>query len=263
MARRGAAAGVLLALGCSATGPRWEEDGLALVQSSLKAQAGASRFGNAERLLNKPAKAFNCTEHPLLCQPPFNCQAAHPDMLKWTLDGGWAASGHSNLETWCLFSDEDFYVHECLAKKDLVNAAKLQFQWAKGKGTGMDELDASYCFIEGHCTNEAVTNETTLQEADHLCDLRYGNDWHKFGSLDRMGDFFYTPRHMPKDPFGGFHDTRVTKSYAMAACAMGNFHCDVVYCKENYCKDDYYRKKYEHLQPRAPGHLLQFIDYLP
>ena len=35
------------------------------------------------------------------------------------------------------------------------------------------------------------------------------------------------------------------KTYAMTACAMGNFHCDVVFCRETYCKKEQYQHIFE------------------
>jgi len=34
---------------------------------------------------------------------------------------------------------------------------------------------------------------------------------------------------------------------AMTACAMGNFHCDVAYCKRSFCNSDSYRAKFGNL----------------
>jgi len=44
----------------------------------------------------------------------------------------------------------------------------------------------------------------------------------------------------------GFLNKNQTTPYSISACALGNFHCDVMYCKETYCKQEYYIKKYSH-----------------
>ncbi len=69
--------------------------------------------------------------------------------------------------TWCRAPQYHEYVTECLANKDLVKAGRLNYDiTAKQKryGDNVHELDASYCFIEKHCTNEVVTEHTTLGE---------------------------------------------------------------------------------------------------
>ena len=57
----------------------------------------------------------------------------------------------------------------------------------------------------------------------------------------------------------GFKDQHLTQNFLKAACAMGNYHCDVMYCKETYCKKEYYVERYKHLLPARPGHLLTQI----
>eukprot|EP00415_Alexandrium_ostenfeldii_P004556 UN4556 len=158
-------------------------------------------------------------------------------------------------------------MHACIVEKDLVKAGHIQYQWSVDQKSGIDELDGSYCFIEGHCTNEAVTNQTTVEEATQMCDERYGREgWSTVGSIKSMPMMMEAMHTVPlADTQGadGFHDARGTKLFLKLACAMGNYHCDVMYCKETYCKNPYYVKKYSHLLPKAPGHLLQSRDWLP
>merc|ERR1719414_2914928 len=155
------------------------------------------------------------------------------------------------------------YVHTCIVEKDLVKAAQIQYQWSLDQRNGIDELDGSYCFIEGHCSNTAVTNSTTLEESYQMCDYRYGRrSWTKIGSLMSLVSVLKPLHESMGSPYDGFHNTEVTKVFLKAACAMGNYHCDVMYCKETYCKMKHYKDKYEHLQPDAPGQLLYQRDWL-
>lgn len=183
---------------------------------------------------------FDCTEHPQLCQAPFNCQAAEPSRIQWgTIDG-------PNMQIWCNATAYEDYVAECLVKKEMVSAGHIQYEStvAGNHGKFTAELDGSYCFIEGHCLNTAVTNSTTLEEANHMCDQRYGHErWTSFGSLHSQDKL---PSAMPANPANGFTAQEQTTPFLLAACAMGNYHCDVVYCKETYCKNDYYVQKYGH-----------------
>merc|ERR1712151_326981 len=100
------------------------------------------------------------------------------------------------------------YMHACLVEKDLVKAGQIQYQWSVDQHNGVDELDGSYCFIEGHCTNEAVTNATTLEESYQMCDDRFGHrSWTEFGQLPSFMRFQQLQQQGTRNPAGGFHDT--------------------------------------------------------
>jgi len=207
---------------------------------------------------------INCDESPLLCQAPFNCQNFEPEpLVNIVLSKGLAPDGEINWQLWCLTPMYGPYMHSCIIDKDLVQAAKLQYQWSVNQHIGIDEMDASYCFIEGHCTNEAVTNKTTVEEGIQMCDERFGRQsWAMTGSAAALASQIPAAFTLPKVSWNGFHDPRHTKYFLKAACAMGNYHCDVMYCKETYCKNPYFVKKYGHMLPSAPGHLLQSLDRL-
>jgi len=238
-----------------------------LVQESMRVERQQAGLGRARLLAQLAAgqfpsldtKPFDCDKNPGMCAPPFNCQTwTYGDMARIFVEG-MAVNGEPNLRSWCLVPMYESYMRTCLVDKDLVKAGKIQYEWSLNMHAGVDEADASYCFIEGHCTNTAVTNETTLEEANKMCDERYGHEeWTKTASLAKSADAMAAVSAIPLlNMRGGFHDPRTTKYFLMAACAMGNYHCDVVYCKETYCKNPYYVRKYGHLLPRAPGHLLQ------
>jgi len=239
------------------------EAGLTATRTQALAHSVAGRAMAAVAASQAPPGSsgfnFNCTKNPLLCEAPFNCGNFNEAEYMTMQMRGFAPEGHSNLRTWCFSADYEKYMHACIVEKDLVKAAHIQYQWSvdKHNTTGVDELDGSYCFIEGHCTNAAVTTKTTQEEADRMCDERYGREeWSQMGKLTKLLEF---PKMDEKSgsKTTGFHDPKVTEVFLKLACAMGNYHCDVMYCKETYCKNPYYVRKYGHQLPRTPGHLLQ------
>jgi len=240
-------------------------------QQTASAASSASRMelikkaatGQWPQLPGQPTFKFNCTAMPGFCQPPFNCQQWTPSNLARNFWDGGAPGGNPNFGMWCASPQYYDYMDACINHKDLVKAAKVQFLWSVNQHNSVDELDGSYCFIEGHCSNTAVTNETTLEEASQMCDQRYGRKgWSEFGRWDTIQESSEAMQGMPKDPKNGFKNTKTTTLFLKMACLMGNYHCDVMYCKETYCKDPYYIKRYAHLLPKAPGQLLQSRGWL-
>jgi len=248
-------------------------DGSALVQGAARSHRAAAGVSHRAELLRRvasgqlpglPNKPFDCSAFPRLCQAPFFCDSFTPLELVKTPIEGLAPGGVPNLRIWCAVPQYQDYMASCLADKDLVKAAKVQFQWSIDQHNGVDEADGSYCFIEGHCSNTAVTNETTLEESAKMCDDRYGRDgWSTLGRADQVRSAMEFATHPPPlDLHNGFHDTVTTAFFLKAACAMGNYHCDVMYCKETYCKDPHYLQRYAHMLPKAPGHLLQSKQWI-
>uniref|UniRef100_A0A7S4QTM5 Uncharacterized protein n=1 Tax=Alexandrium monilatum TaxID=311494 RepID=A0A7S4QTM5_9DINO len=190
-----------------------------------------------------------CAAWPELCKPPFNCQNfTDEDQMSWDLYG-MAVDGKPNYKTWCTAPQYTEMISRCAAG-NLVEAGQVQFALSEaGMFGGLTaDNDGSYCFLEGHCVNTAVTENTTAEEAVQMCDERFGRDaWAQFGKKgnppeDNIGYAF----DEQADPRNGFTTRKQTRPYLLAACAMGNFHCDVVYCRETYCKKEYYIKKYSH-----------------
>eukprot|EP00415_Alexandrium_ostenfeldii_P003919 UN3919 len=168
---------------------------------------------------------------------------------KMVNDKGWAWDGTPNVQSWCSSPQYYEFITRCSAGK-LVEAGQLQYELTKdGMFGGLTrESDGSYCFIEGHCVNDAVNESTTVEDTVHLCDERFGRKaWAQFGRMSAP------PQDVPGwaseeavDPRNGFTGQSQTRPFLLAACAMGNFHCDVMMCKETYCKIPYYVKKYGH-----------------
>lgn len=264
----------LLGVACLASCRAETDDAASLVQARVEAEAGSelgtSRmdwmhniFGNRTKKAQTPKKKsrVDCDLHPDLCKEPFNCQDfGRKDDFDWMVNG-MAKNGHANPHAWCASVDYEPYAKQCLQTKDLMTAAWTQYNWTRDTHPWILEIDASYCFIEGHCTNTAVTEHTTLDEADKMCDERFGKEaWNKFPSLFKSDLGRFTSHLTQIKPKDGFHSREATKFFMHAACAMGNYHCDVIYCRETYCKMPHYQQNYKHLEPETPGHLLRELD---
>jgi len=235
-----------------------------LSRMELVKRVATNEMPLANKLLESVLGDFNCTAFPNFCRPPFNCQdwSTPGGLTKITL-AGLAPGGKPNFGIWCAVPTYYDYMDACIIQKDLVKAGHIQYQWSLNAPNHVDEADGSYCFIEGHCSNEAVTNETTVEEANQMCDERYGRKgWSELGKTAHAMETLKDMQGMSLDNTNGFKHGRHTTIFLKAACAMGNYHCDVMYCKETYCKKPYYIKKYGHLLPRAPGHLLQSREWL-
>lgn len=225
---------------------------------SAGAEGEASLLRWKAALLQSKARArkFNCSEFPAFCQEPFNChkEPAPKDRTP-------------NLNLWCqaypLYSQPAV---ECAAG-NLSGYASLLPATQKGlekkSPANITNIDAAYCWLAGHCDHPHPTPDgTSLQEMEQMCDERYGAEhWrHKFkpgisvmssvlgGALSGKmhGDLFH-PKQVTIHR--GFADTM-----AELACVMGNYHCDVQYCKQIYCNDPFWAKKHSHLGKQARPH---------
>eukprot|EP00413_Alexandrium_margalefii_P002387 CAMPEP_0204523100 /NCGR_PEP_ID=MMETSP0661-20131031/6666_1 /ASSEMBLY_ACC=CAM_ASM_000606 /TAXON_ID=109239 /ORGANISM="Alexandrium margalefi, Strain AMGDE01CS-322" /LENGTH=227 /DNA_ID=CAMNT_0051528797 /DNA_START=199 /DNA_END=882 /DNA_ORIENTATION=- len=190
-----------------------------------------------------------CAAWPGFCKPPFNCQSKTPLLdRKWQTEGV-AADGKPNFLFWCPDPRYAAYMTRCAAGH-LVEAGLLQFALTEaGMFGGLTrENDGSYCFLEGHCVNTEVTENTTLEEAVKMCDDRFGRKaWAQYGKVGAPPeDLTGYGLEEQTDPRNGFTSRKQTRPFVLAACAMGNFHCDVIYCRETYCKNPYYIDKYGH-----------------
>lgn len=193
---------------------------------------------------------FNCSWMDLLCEEPFACRDFNKAAFVAEItERGVAPAGHPNFKAWCLNPQYGPYAHACLVEKDLVKAAHVQYNaTVAGKfGPNTADLDGSYCFIDGHCVNNAVTKDTTLDEATAMCNARFGHAWTTYVSAqsppeDKIG-WGAPPGWLGA---GGFTSAQQTRPYMLAACAMGTYHCDVMICKETYCKEKSFVEKFGH-----------------
>jgi len=225
--------------GCSV---EFLQRGLHVDQAKLQSQA--NRNIDVKR-------GFNCSSHPALCVEPFNCQTYDgPQGLD--IGAAIAKNGRANLQSWCQEPQYHEFLSQCIVEKDLVKAGQIQYNNTKaGKhGPNTFQMDGSYCFIEGHCLNRAVHANTTLPEAEAQCNARFGHTaWTTFGdpqSPDTMTHANFMSTRHKLDLSKGFQDQESTRGFLLLACAMGNYHCDVMYCKETYCKDQEMIQKYSH-----------------
>jgi hypothetical protein len=194
---------------------------------------------------------FTCSSYPALCAAPFDCQTYDgPEGL--TMDAAIAKDGSPNLHSWCRMPQYHEFLSQCVVEKDLVKAGHTQYENTKAGKHGPDtfQLDGSYCFIEGHCLNQAVHQDTSLDEAAAQCDGRFGHaEWTTFGDphSHESKSFVYMSQKMFRlNQSNGFPSQEYTRGYLLLACAMGNYHCDVMMCKETYCKDPEMIKKHGH-----------------
>lgn len=218
---------------------------------------------------------MNCSAFPTFCHPQVNC-AAEPITAanRATWDSQLATEdGHANLRSWCMVYPK--YVtplQKCVIEGDPSGYSQATFATQQAANLAM--ADAVYCFVAGHCNNTAVTANTTMLEAEGICDAKYGHDrWTSVGFQEFLGVLNRAQRTMAEQTRNlmdhrsswadlvhlARHEADIS---AMTACAMGNYHCDVMYCKETYCKSPYFIKKYGHLLPKVPGHMIQDKDWL-
>mmetsp|Transcript_89526 Transcript_89526/g.200296 ORF Transcript_89526/g.200296 Transcript_89526/m.200296 type:complete len:277 (-) Transcript_89526:69-899(-) len=228
------------------------DDLMALIQHGARTQQRRSVSDLSKSNLTASGAGFDCSKYPEFCKEPFNCDKWDGPMASFVegmVAGGVATDGKVNYQAWCNGPEKLPHLTKCVAG-DLDGAGRLQFEMGKagvfGDPREYGEIDASYCFMEGHCVNSEVTNDTTLDEAVQQCDKRFGRDaWAHAGSAGFLVDF--TSHFMGlTDPANGFTSSSQTRPFLLLACAMGNYHCDVRYCQVTYCKDEYYVKKYGH-----------------
>lgn len=182
------------------------------------------------------------------------------------MKNGLAVNGHANPRSWCMLPRFGPYIDEC-QKGNLVKAGHAQFDRITSPDHpefgAMVKYDASYCFIEGLCTNTAVTTNTTLAEAETMCDERFGhNTWVHFTGWDVVKVWVPSLLSGKLGDTTGFQDKAAPEAFAKAGCAMGNYHCDVIYCQAVYCQDAYYVQTYGHLQPHVNTSLDQVNEGL-
>eukprot|EP00931_Biecheleriopsis_adriatica_P070603 TRINITY_DN44374_c0_g1_i1.p1 TRINITY_DN44374_c0_g1~~TRINITY_DN44374_c0_g1_i1.p1 ORF type:complete len:347 (+),score=95.87 TRINITY_DN44374_c0_g1_i1:39-1043(+) len=202
----------------------------------------------------------DCGKYPMFCSPKVNCSqspltAAERKSYETRLA---TADGKANQRSWCLaYPMYATSVQKCIVEGDARGYAKEMFE--SQKKLKLVEADAIYCFVAGHCNNTEVTDKTTMEQAEAVCDKLYGHErWTHIGWNDFMGVLaraleLGTTHKVPKEwNVTGWpslvklahHEAEIS---AMTACAMGNFQCDVAYCKANYCENPSFRQKFGNL----------------
>jgi len=201
----------------------------------------------------------NCSEYPVFCDSKLNCSGnpmTAADRAAWEKQLA-TPDGHANLRSWCMV----YPMYATSVSKCIVEDSKLEYAQAMYKDQSkaqLTEADAVYCFVAGHCNNTEVTVNTTLQEAEGICSERYGDRWKDVGWADFMGVVSRARAEMSSTK-QAWSEGRASWSElvalarqeaeisAMAACAMGNYQCDVFYCQANYCQNDDYLQRFGNL----------------
>lgn len=180
----------------------------------------------------KAASTIDCSQYPVLCAAPFNCDSAPPTLAqyaRWVSTSLVTEEGHPDMKLWCDVSNRKMansLVQHCLKDGNLKKSAQLL--QARQASEQHREREATYCFAEGHCSDDSMSEDTTAQEAEAHCDSKYGPlTWRSVNGLSREST-----------------NRTDTAFYGKLACAMGSFHCDAMYCKETYCKDAKYIKQH-------------------
>mmetsp|Transcript_96036 Transcript_96036/g.299063 ORF Transcript_96036/g.299063 Transcript_96036/m.299063 type:complete len:258 (-) Transcript_96036:88-861(-) len=229
----------------------YADDLMALVQSpSSRVHRTSPRLdiavGSRYNLSGLPS-GVHCEDVPGACLPPFNCNqhtavTMYAQITKTT-------DGHANYNAWCHTQYLDFALH---CQRRNFPEASVSLSRTRKRDPRLLEMDGQYCFAAGHCDNTNITKDTTVEQTEKMCDQIFGHEvWANKGLLDL---FKAKARGKRRD-----------NEYAQLACAMGNFQCDVLYCKETICGDAHWKGKYGHLaSPDAtPPTLLDLVRKRP
>eukprot|EP00408_Alexandrium_pacificum_P042150 CAMPEP_0171239720 /NCGR_PEP_ID=MMETSP0790-20130122/44118_1 /TAXON_ID=2925 /ORGANISM="Alexandrium catenella, Strain OF101" /LENGTH=259 /DNA_ID=CAMNT_0011706093 /DNA_START=37 /DNA_END=816 /DNA_ORIENTATION=+ len=202
----------------------------------------------------KDKPKFNCTRFPEACKPPFNCHLGPKEIGEGKLTVS-TPEGHADYQTWC---DMPFYVEAAMAcsKGDLRGYGRLMHESQNNMSRVIQGIDAHYCFAFGHCDNEDIGPTATLSTMEAKCDERFGHE-----TWTKQTHVAFSIRDVKITLGNGVYMTGNTiQSFAMAACGMGNFHCDAVYCKQEYCGQKKWRAMYGDKRPEA-GKAAHHEDY--
>jgi len=257
-----------LLLACAGAGtcqsrPAPVDDALALLQ------AGVGSSGEREEPALEPGKpnarsmklrnnTFNCWNFPDYCAPPFNCGAPKTKRSKRGL-GASTAEGHANYQAWCdVFPNHAKAMVACV-NGDLPKYSELMLQEHTERSTGVGKMNfsriqAQYCFQVGHCNDTEVDVHTTPLQAEALCDQRWTHAaWAQqltaseiylaWQSGVNSGKIWRHARDQRKQQI----DDGYSRALGKLTCAMGNYHCDVHYCKEVYCSNKAWQQEFPDL----------------
>lgn len=207
------------------------------------------------RTASQAPEGVNCTAYPMFCSPKVNCSTQPlTDADRTAMDTRLSTpDGHANLRSWCLaYPAYARSLQTCVL--DNNKSGYAQDTYDAQVQAGLDTADAVYCMVAGHCNNTEVTLDTTLEEAEGICDRQYGHDrWTKIGWKD-FTEVLAKAQTMVAEQAQALSEGRIqwadlvklarheSEISAMTACAMGNYHCDVVYCKRNYCGKQLYQR---------------------
>jgi len=206
-----------------------------------------------------------CSEYPWMCQAPFNCESWEAYDTYYVAKYGVGNRTGSNLRSWCMPGLDHYgpYLNKCLVEKDLKAAAETLFNTQYEKA--LDDIDASWCFLEGHCTNKLVTDDTNPNDAELMCDYRFQHKHWVMNFNSALKKVLDNTTIQPTlvTAAEGIKSQRVARYMTKLSCAQGTYHCDVMYCKHQYCKNEFYVNKFKKLLPSIEGQKIRDFDELP
>ena len=196
-------------------------------------ETGASFLQHGQHLHRSPVDPAVCEKSPYICAEPFDClnisgQVKSPEQFQQQVAGPEGIDFHS----WCYIPT--FWepaALPCLVEKDPLAYAQKMYENAMEKH--IDGLHAANCFLVGYCESHEVTVNTTLAEAQDICDEWFPepNGWRSMGSPPLVPLSQYTKQ--------------IAKQFAQYSCAIGTFQCDAIYCRKTYCQMEKYQKMFQ------------------
>mmetsp|Transcript_60853 Transcript_60853/g.156857 ORF Transcript_60853/g.156857 Transcript_60853/m.156857 type:complete len:298 (-) Transcript_60853:154-1047(-) len=198
----------------------------------------------------------DCEQYPMFCNPRVNCAGkplttAERQSLSKTLS---TATGHPNPRSWCLiYPLHAMSLQKCILEGNMT--AYAQECYIAQEKLHLVEADAVYCFAADLCNNTEVTSNTTSAEAEAICDRNFGHsNWTSIGWKDFEDMLGRATQLLSNYKQANLTDyelwaiaRRESSISAQVGCAMGNYRCDVFYCKQNFCNNDHWRTKYGNL----------------
>lgn len=212
-------------------------------RGSLSLLATASqrgRFGVARDSSVPDSKSANsnCSLLPEICEAPFNCHMKREEKRVYA-----SADGHADYSNWC--GGIHMYPAVHCQRGRLRKYARSLHYIQKAWSLAVENLDAHYCFALGHCDDEEITENTTLSQMEAICDKRFGHS-----AWTQMQKWEPVPADYENSTYGPYLNAQAERNFAMIACAMGNFHCDNVYCKQEYCLSPEFRARWGDHRPK-------------
>ena len=191
-------------------------------------ETGASFLQHGQHVHRSPVDPAVCEKSPYMCAEPFDCLNVSGQVKSAQHYQQHPASPEGvDVHAWCyqpLWWEPA--VLPCLVEKDLLDYAKKMYENAQKHALDkhLDQIHTAYCLQVGYCENHEVTVNTTLAEAQGICDEWFPepNGWRSQG--------------VPFMPPISQYNKEVATNFAKYSCAIGTFHCDAIYCRETYCQ---------------------------
>jgi len=153
--------------------------------------------------------------------------------------------GHPNVRPMCLtYPYYENMVQQCVLNNDLKKNAELTFQSQLSRK--QDTVDAIYCQLGGLCEDSKVTENSTKDDAEKICNERFQSQWKRMGWRTYVETVAESSGILAKSGSAikngqttwakvAYYAKKSAVASAMTSCAMGTYHCEVFYCKQNFC----------------------------